>query len=164
MEILRYTRRLMITIGYLSGERTNRFQFVHSIIPLLIVLNLSAGVIATVIFVLRHCEEDIENCLHASNGIVGAVPMIASCITIVYHKEKVRIVIDTFQKISEKCKLYHVSLKNEFLNLCCYLRQALINRRQFSSNVLTYGVRRSWSMQSLLVSADILFQRWYSLQ
>lgn len=104
MEILRYTRRLMAIIGYLPGERTYRFEFLHSIVSFLILVNLLTYSLASVVFVVRHFRiDEIENCLHASFSVTGVVPMIASFISIIYHKEKVRIVINTFQKISDQC-------------------------------------------------------------
>lgn len=115
MEILRYTRRLMAIIGYLSGERIYRYEFVHSIVSLLILVNLLTYIIASVVFVVRHFQfDEIENCLHASFSVAGAAPMIASFITIIYHKENVRIVINTFQKIYDKCNCHYVSITNEF--------------------------------------------------
>lgn len=115
MEILLYTRRLMAIMGYLPGERIYRFEFVHSIVSSLILVNLLTCVITSVVFVVRHFQiDEIENCLHASFCIAGVIPMIASFTTIIYHKKNVRIVIDTFQKIYDNCKEHYVQTKNEY--------------------------------------------------
>lgn len=110
MEILSYTRRALAIIGYLPGERIFRFQIVHSIISLLLATLLSAFVATSVVYVVRHLQiGDIENSLQATFQVLGTIPLIASFVTIIYHKEKVRSVIDTLQQISNKCNYQFVS-------------------------------------------------------
>lgn len=125
MKILLNTRRALAIIGYLPGERIFRFQIVHSIISLLLAILLNAFVATSVVFVVRHLQiGDIENSLQATFQVLGTIPLIASFVTIIYHKEKVRSVIDTLQEISNKCNWPFVSSNSlatklwQFSQLC----------------------------------------------
>lgn len=66
---------------------------------------LIAFVVTGTVYIVRHLQVgDYENGLHAANQVAGTIPLTASFLTIIYHREKVDKVIDTFQQISDKCK------------------------------------------------------------
>lgn len=106
MEILRLSQRAFTFVGFIPGKQIFRLKIVHTIISLFILLNLFVLVATSVVYVVRHLQIGyIENVLKASFQISATTPLLASFITIIYHRDKVREVIETFQEISNKCNL-----------------------------------------------------------
>lgn len=76
-------------------------------VSLLIFVGLAGSIILGVYCGVHHLQDgDIESTLLAAYQVTGTIPLIVSFSTIMYHKEKVRKVMDTFQQISDECK-YH---------------------------------------------------------
>lgn len=104
MIILRRTRQAFSLLGYLSHERIFAFKFGHAIASSVFMLVLILFELSSVIYVVRHLKiGDFKNSLYAGLQMMAVLPAIASFITMMYHKDKVRDVIDGFQKISDQC-------------------------------------------------------------
>lgn len=104
MKILRNTRRVLSLMGYLPDERIFSFKYGHVISSLLFILTLILLGVSSIIYAMRRLNAgDHPNFLFASNQVVAVIPAIVSFCTIMYHKEKIRDVIASFQKITDQC-------------------------------------------------------------
>lgn len=105
MGILNLIQHSLAFVGFLSGKAIFRSRFLHAIVSLNILGNLIGFVMTGLVYIVRHLQiGDVENSLHAAFQVSGTIPLIVSFCTIMYHKEKLRKVIDTFQQIYDRCE------------------------------------------------------------
>lgn len=106
MEILRNNRVVFAYIGYLSDRRIIRSRLLQVLGSLLVLIILIIYELTSAVYILQHLQiGDIENCLYAAIQAVLVVSAICSFLSIMYHnKERVRRVLDEFQKIVDQCK------------------------------------------------------------
>lgn len=105
MKILRNNRRVFAYIGFFSQseERIFDFKYSHIISTLLMLLLLFLFLFSSMAYTVNHLKiRDYENCLYAGVTIAATIPLLISYFGMMYHKEKVRDVIDAFQKISDE--------------------------------------------------------------
>lgn len=107
MKILRNIRRAFSLVGYLSpsDERIFAFKFGHEIVSVLFIVILILFESSSVVQAVRHLKiGDYQNFLHASNQLIDLITAIVSFFTMMYHKYKIRDVIDGFQNFFDTCK------------------------------------------------------------
>lgn len=108
--VLHLTQRALAFVGFFAGKQIFRYKCLHTLVSLLILINLLTFVSTSVVYIVIHLQMgDIENVLQACYQVTGTVPLLASFFTIMYHKEKVAKLIDAFQKIFNRCTEYWVS-------------------------------------------------------
>lgn len=119
MKILQYIRRVFSFLGYLSDERIFAFMFGHEIISVSFILILFIFEASSVVYAVRHLViGDLQNFLHASYCIPALITAIGSFFTMMYHKDKISVVIGYFQKIFDKCNGIYWST-TLYMNLNC---------------------------------------------
>lgn len=101
MKILQNIQRIFSIIGYLPDPRDH---WQRIIVPIMVLITLISMEVSAAVYAVRHIQSgDIENSLYAGLDVPGTLLMIGTYLTIMYHKEKVRQVIDDFQKIFDEC-------------------------------------------------------------
>lgn len=125
MRILYNTRRVLSVLGYLSNEPVFAFKYGHEIFSLTFFVILALFEVSTIMYAVIHLSAgDYQNSLYAGNPAAAVFPAIASFITMTYLKDEVRIVIDAFQNIADKCNNDSTDYSTRIINqiVCCIFR------------------------------------------
>lgn len=108
MKIFESTQQKFISIGYLSDVRSSGHGYYHIAVPTVISILLIAMEVTAAIYAMQHfLMGDIENSLYAGLDVPGTILVLGTFLTILYNKEKLREVIDSFQEIFDSCKAMH---------------------------------------------------------
>lgn len=105
MKLLSSTQRVLAFGGLISGEQIFHFNYIHTIVSLLIFVTMVVMELSAAFSVVNHLLiSELEKRFQAGFETAGAVPLIGSFVTFFYHKKSVRTVMDAFQKIFDECK------------------------------------------------------------
>lgn len=100
MEILSFLKRVLACVGYLAEERSFRYKFC----PLFILMTVILFELSCVVYFIRNLQNgDFENRVHAVFQVSGLLRGLATLLTIICRKDKVREVVAEFQEIFNKC-------------------------------------------------------------
>lgn len=149
MKIFELTQQKFLSIGYLSDVRSSGHGYYHIVVPIVIsILLIAMEVMAAIYAVLHFQMGDIENSLYAGLDVPGTILVIGTYLTVLYNKQKLRKVIDSFQEIFDSCKPMH--LERELLNWVLVMVCASVSFAGEDKPSAVFFVRADKFVQKLL--------------
>lgn len=129
MEILSLIRQTFAVIGYISDGRIFRSRRHQTVVSVIVLMILIAYELSCAVYFVQNLQVgEIENSLYAVLQASALTSSIGSFLTMIYHKESIRMLIshlqNTFDKVAEKPSTVFFLRVNEFSET--FLKYALI--------------------------------------